>query len=192
MPQTRPVALSALFVVILALGLLPRHLESQALEPGSRVRLTQASGARHQGILHAIETDSVRLTGARGGLVAVSLADVERVEVSLGRRRQFWKHLGMTAVGLALVGGGVAASTYEPCNEDVLFGCLMEPESRGEAFFWGAIVGGAVGVPAGVVVGAAVRQEQWQPVNHPAVRPRQVSIRPIVGNRIGASATLVF
>ena len=89
MIAARTAASPAVLIVSLALVLLPIGLGAQALEPGARVRLTQSSGARHQGILQAIEPDSARLTGTRGQSVAVSLASVERVEVSRGRQRQY-------------------------------------------------------------------------------------------------------
>lgn len=192
MPAFRVAALPAALAIATTLALLPAALEGQALEPGARVRLTQANGARFQGILEAIEADSARITAAEGKRVALPLADVHRVEVSLGQRRQFWKHLAVTVASMAAVGGAIGGATYEPCDEDVLFGCLLSPGDRGEAVVWGAMLGGAAGVPVGIVVGAAVRREQWARVSHPAGRPRQVSIRPIIGERIGASATLSF
>lgn len=192
MPPFRPAACAAVFTVALALVLLPAGLESQALEPGARVRLTQASGARQQGTLQVIEADSARLARARGTTVAVSLADVERVEVSLGRHRQFWRNFGLTTMGLAAAGGGIGAATWTPCHDEGWFSCMFVPESRSQAMLAGAVVGGLVGIPVGIVVGAAVRREQWAPVQQEGVRPRQVSFRPILGNRIGASATLQF
>lgn len=191
MPALRTAAVPAIFAAA-ALTLVPMTLAAQALEPGARVRLTHAGGARHQGRLQGIEADSARLTAGDGRLVAVPLADVERVEVSLGRRRQFWRNFGLTTMGLAALGGGVGAATWTPCEEEGWFSCMFVPESRGQAMLAGSVVGALVGIPVGVVVGAAVRREQWAPVQPQGVRPRQVSIRPIIGERIGASATLHF
>lgn len=192
MHARRPAPFHAFLVAIAILLLHPMRLEGQVPEPGARVRLTHVSGERVQGTLQELGADSARLVATSGTPVVVSLAEVRRIEVSLGRRREFWKHLGMTAMGLSAVGGVLAASSYEPCDEDVLFGCLLSPESRSEAFLWGALVGGVTGIPAGVVVGAAVKREQWRAVSQPAAQPVQVSFRPILGSRIGASATLRF
>ena len=189
---------SAVFVPVVAfvfaMALIPSGLDGQAptLEPGARVRLTQSSGERHEGTLQAIGSDSARLTGSRGTLVSVPLSDLSRIEVSLGRRRQFWKHLGLTAVGLAVLGGAAGGASYEPCDESVLFGCLLSPGSQGEAFAWGAMLGGVVGVPAGIVVGAAVRREEWAPVQREGVQPRQVPVRPTLGRGVGLAATVTL
>lgn len=188
----RTAASAAVLIASLALVLLPIGLGAQALEPGARVRLTQSSGARHQGILQTIEPDSARLTGTRGQSVAVSLASVERVEVSRGRQRQFWRNFGLTTMASAVAGGGIGAATWTPCEEDGWFSCMFVPESRSQAMLAGAVVGGLVGIPIGVVVGAAVRQEQWAPVQHEGVRPRQVSIRPSFVGGVGFAAELTF
>ena len=133
MIAARTAASPAVLIVSLALVLLPIGLGAQALEPGARVRLTQSSGARHQGILQAIEPDSARLTGTRGQGVAVSLASVERVEVSRGRQRQFWRNFGLTTMASAVAGGGIGAATWTPCEEDGWFSCMFVPESRSQA-----------------------------------------------------------
>lgn len=189
-----PVRIASLpsVLAVAVLAFLPMTAQGQAPEPGSRVRLTQSSGARHQGTLQVIESDSARLAGKDGRVVALSLADVERMEVSLGRRRQFWRNFGLTTMGLSALGGGVGAATWTPCDDEGWFSCMFVPESRSQAMLAGAVVGGLVGIPVGIVVGAAVRSEQWARVQPEGMRTRQLSIRPIVGNSIGASATLQF
>lgn len=176
----------------IALSLRPLDLGAQVLEPGVRVRVTQANGIRHDGIFQGLEADSARITASRGAMVAIPLSDVRRLEVSTGRHRRFWKNFGLATAGAAALGAGISAATYEPCNDEVLFGCLVSPSSRTEAFMWGAVAGGMIGVPVAVVVGAAVRQEQWAPVFHRLVAPARVSVRPVLGRRVGAVATITL
>lgn len=192
MPPFRTAPLPVALIVAAALVFGPTSVHGQAPEPGSRVRLTHAGGARHQGTLQLIEADSARVAEKDGRVVALSLADVERIEVSLGRQRQFWRNFGLTTLGMSALGGGVGAATWTPCEAEGWLSCMFVPESRGQAMLAGAVVGGLVGIPVGIVVGAAVRREQWRPVQPDGIRPRQLSVRPIVGNRIGASATLLF
>lgn len=190
----RPLALTSLGLLLLlsASAMLPQSAGAQALEPGVRVRVTQANGFRQAGTLQALDTAAAHVVAAGGAPVAIPLADVTRLEVSLGTQRQFWRNLALTAGGLTLLGGGLSAATYQPCESDALFGCLLSPESRSEAFMWGAFVGGIVGVPVGLAVGAFVRHERWAPVEHPVVPQRRLTVRPAIGRRVGLSATLVL
>ena len=186
---TQP-ARRACLAALLALGTMgiPTPASSQADVPhGTRVRVRHVGGRPMVGTLVGISSDSVRVRTVEAGDVALPAGSVIALDRSLGRERRFWRNFGLTAVAIAASGGILGAVTYEPCESTGFLSCLMVPESHGEAFLYGAAFGSVIGIPVGALVGYAVESERWAPVE--GFGERRVSVRPIVGRRIGVSAT---
>jgi hypothetical protein len=127
---------------------------------GARIRVRQQPNLVWVGTLHALSADTVIFTDAQGQRYSLARQNIE-LERSIGRMQSFWKNFGLTVGGAAVAGGLVSAISWTECNDSGPFGCLLEPGSRGEAFGWGVIAGGLVGVPVGVLLGAVIKPERW-------------------------------
>jgi hypothetical protein len=132
-----------------------------------RVRITLRSGERLAGTVAVGEqADSVwALTDATGYTRTVPAGSVVSVEHSRGRERRFIKYLMIGTLGSATAGGLLAAVTYTPCTETGFLACFLHPASATEAFGWGFVGGGMIGVPVGVLTGLVVREEGWERVS---------------------------
>jgi hypothetical protein len=127
---------------------------------GARIRVRQPPSLIWVGTLQSLSPDTVTFIDGQGNRLSLARQNVE-LERSIGRTQSFWKHFGLTVGGAALTGGIISAVTWTECNESGLFGCFMEPASRGEAFGWGFVAGGLVAVPLGVLLGAVIKPERW-------------------------------
>ena len=170
--------------------------ESAAQAPadsGARVRISYANGPRLIGTLHAMTADSVRIVPEIGNAVlSFARRDITTLEVSTARRRRFWRHLAI-AVGVAGgTGATIAAATWEPCVSTEFLGCMLYPESRGEAFTMGLLVGVGLGAPVGVLIGALVKVDDWAPVSQGPGGKRRTSLRPTAGSRPGLAVSVAF
>ena len=126
------------------------------LDAGSRIRVTTARHAR-VGTLVSLDNDSLRYTPSKDTAVtAIPVASVLRLERSAGKRPA----TGRGAKIGALAGGGfglflgIAASTdnsgwWEVGAEDI---------AAATAFV------GVVGAGIGALIGAASKQDRWEPV----------------------------
>ena len=151
--------------------------QSASLAPGARVRVTAPNDnlKRVVGTVAEVRNDSILLVNNRESR-AVALANVTSLEVSKGQRSMFLRDAGL-GLGIGAVAGYVMGyATYEECNPDPygFFDCMFEPESRGQAATWGGLVGGALGLVSGALVGAFHRVDRWESLTVP---PR-VTIRP--------------
>lgn len=58
-------------------------------------------------------------------------------------------------LGIGAVGGGlIGAVSWTECTDEGFLACMMHPESRGQAFLVGAVLGGVAGGFTGIVAGA--------------------------------------
>ena len=104
------------------------------------------------------------------------MASFTRVEVQRSRPRIAGAGRGL------LIGGGIGAAagavirylTYEECESEVLFGCLLAAESRGEEAMYSAVVLGILGGIVGLIGGSASPGERWKSVSP----GRQISLAP--------------
>lgn len=160
-----------------------------AVTAPTRIRITTGGGPRLVGTLASVSSDTLRFTSTDGVMHALPLHAVVRVEESLGRQRRFWKHLALTVAGSGLVAGVLTAATYEPCEPQGFMDCFMAPESQAQAFALGALGGMVIGVPVGIVVGAAARPERWARMEIGPSGLRRVSIRPSGGPGAGVAAS---
>ena len=100
---------------------------------------------------------------------------------------------GRKAVESGLMGALIAApavgllalATYEPCTG----WCIMAPASEGEAFLFGALVGGAAGFLIGGAIGAFTGGESWEEVGWQGLR---LSVTPTPDGGVAVGGTVPF
>lgn len=159
---------------VAALFVLAGTLQAQTavvpeIEAGDLIRITDASGSVQEGVLVSIgDRTLIWRPGATpesaGPLVPAEdrfLASVTKLERYGGEQPLGWKGFAITVVSLAAVGGAVSAFTYEPCEGF----CILAPSSPGQAFAWGAVTGGIIGIPIGAVIGLKVKRDMWLDVD---------------------------
>lgn len=170
--------MTAVLLAILMTLPLPGSAQTTAT-PGDRVRVQSRDGAVVVGTISRISPDSIIVhqegtyRGWRmepsGSDVALPVAEVARIELSLGRQRRFARNFWRTVAVSSAAVGLIAAATWQ------------EPDffanSRGGAFALGACVGAIYGVPVGVIVGLTVKSERWAGT--------KVSVAPVLGPRLG-------
>lgn len=152
------------------LFVLPGSLRAQTavgteLESGDLIRITDEWGSVQEGLLISIQDGTLRwrpgaTPEATGPVIPAedrSLETVANLERYGGERRLGWKGFGITAGSLIAAGAIFGAITYEPCEG----WCIMAPSSRGEAFAWGVVLGGIIGIPVGAVIGLKVKRAVW-------------------------------
>lgn len=181
-----------ILTALTALALLaPAASSGQDLpEPGTRVQVTRGDGWVILGELTWASADSLRVVDGAETVHTMPLTAVEGMRRSLGRHRKFARNFLVTAGVAAIGAGALGAVTWSPCESTAFMGCLMHPGSRGEAFEWGMAVGGIIGVPAGLIVGATRRYEEWVEVDLGGPERASVSIEPLLGPRPGIVVTL--
>jgi len=172
--------IAALLLLVLAR---PDALTGQAaapaasLRPGARVRIARIAVKPLVATVVARIGDTlvVRAPGLAKPL-ALPLAEISRLDVSTGRHRNLGKGMLVGIVAGGAVGAGLGAVTYQPCTSTEFLGCLGAPSDRGESVTIGGILGGALGLVAGSLIGAA-RRDTWKRVPLDGSRVA-VSVRP--------------
>ena len=161
------------------------------LQPGERVRVLTVSGSSQVGVVSRTSSDSLMLISGTG-TEWLRQGDVTYLERSVRRHRKFARNLAVTVGSVAGVSGMIAAIGWKECKSNQLFGCMMAPESRMDAFLFGGVVGGVLSVPVGVLVGLALQYDEWAPVNGAAQSGSSMSIRPLLDRGLGASVSFTF
>ena len=170
---------------LLAIGLTAAPLtaiasqESPVVKPGDRVRIMAPSVSRapFAGTLVTLQTDSLVVQGG-ANTWRLSLASVERVELSRGRKSNVLLGAG---IGL-LVGAGIGAMIGSGCDTELF-------ATKGECIALGAGVFGGAGALVGAISGALTRTERWAEVPLDDLR---ISIMPRRGGRVQFMASLSF
>ena len=179
--------------IFLAGFLLPVSVAGQVpLTPGDTVRVHSKARAPATGIFQSASPDGLRLLTLHTGYEMVYRADeVDKLERSVGRHRNFGRNFGLSVGIAALVGGGLGALTWAPCTDTGFMACFMHPSSRGEAFAWGATAGAVIGVPIGLLAGLT-KSQRWTTVPVPGIEgdDRGFKVRPIVGRQVGLQLSL--
>lgn len=161
--------------------------QAPAINAGARVRVTSKvhDYNRRVATVSAVRRDSLVLFMKKGNSATVALSDIDRMQVSVGRRRMVLR--GMLAGGLigAVTGAAAGAATYEECKDQI---CFLTPVSAGEAAAGGATILGVVGVAVGGVIGALVTTDRWGP----ATVPGTISVAPSPGGRVAVGLTRTF
>ena len=168
---------------------LPSDGSGQAVpSPGDRIRIRQVDGTVLTGTLATLSPETIQLSvdsrtdkwwvQPAERMAEVRVARIEVLETSLGQRRNYPKYIGRTVAVTSIVG---ALGT-------VLIGNALEGGSRnwsGGSALWGFRAGAIIGLPLGVLIGSVVREERWNRVSLPAPVASDLSIRPVIGSRLG-------
>jgi hypothetical protein len=161
-----------------------------SLYPGARVRIARIDEKPLVAVVIARMADTlvVRAPGLAKPL-ALPLAEISRLDVSTGRHRNLGKGIFVGIVAGGAIGAGLGAASYEPCTSTEFLGCLGSASDRGESATIGGILGGALGLVAGSLIGAA-RQDTWKRVPLDGRRVA-VTVRPR-GHGAGLGIALQF
>lgn len=128
------------------------------VQPGQRVRVrsTVVHTPELTGVVESIGPDTLRVRDDdRSMATAVSLATVDRLQVSRGRHSRW---VTGAAIGLGVgVAAGVLIGLTTSSEDDWLFG-------PGASAFLGAVLFGPIGAVTGGIVGLVVRTERWETV----------------------------
>jgi hypothetical protein len=152
--------LAAITVASLALCR-PAPAQQTAVSVGQRVRVQWPEAQQRRrtvGTVLEVRGDSLALTSS-GGERRFALARLERIDVRVRRSRARGAARGaglgtLTGFGIGLVVGALRAA-----------GCPRQPDDYCElAILVGPVVGVAVGLPLGVVIGTGSPGERWQRV----------------------------
>ena len=173
------------FAALLAgLFMVPQAISAQAVTAGTRVRVTHPGEGTRTGTVVGLTADTleVRLAG-HSEASHLPLAQVTRLDVSLGTQRRLARFAG---IGF-LAGGTLGAVT----------GAIAESDCEGELFCagpgGGAIIGGAFFGAVGGIIGliaGAVPSEKWERV---PLESRRISlITPSGGHGHGVGLRLAF
>jgi hypothetical protein len=183
-----------LLVTAIALALLgPAYIAAQdGPSIGDRVRLQQVDGTVLVGTVEGISMDELVLGSATTDSRTLSLGGIESIERSLGEQRRFGRNLAISMGIAAGAGGLLSAVSWSPCRETGFMACFLHPESRGQAFTWGFVAGGVIGLPVGVIVGLAAKGERWQPIARPAVGRVALGLVTGGGRGVGVRASIPF
>lgn len=155
---------------------------------GEWVRISRTNGTVVTGILSFASAEEVRLLdGSAEQDLLIPRGEIDRMERSLGRHRDFGKNFVMVLASTSVGIGALLAIAWSPCTQTGFLACYLHPTSRGEAFAWGLAGGAILGVPAGLIVGLAIKREKWAPVTLSGPGDATLSILPVLGTRIGVS-----
>ncbi len=126
-------------------------------EIGERVRVRHVDGRLFTGSVESTSDAGLRLV-APGGPYIIGRAEIAGMERSRGEHGSFGRGF-ITTVGIAAGGVGlISAIAWSPCRD----GCIVHPNTRGDAFAWGAAGGALLGFPLGILVGIASKSERWE------------------------------
>ncbi len=165
---------------------LPSDGSSQAVpSPGDRIRIKQVDGTVLTGTLAALSPETIQLS-VDSSRVEVPVARIEVLETSLGRQRNFGKYFPLTVVAASVVGATIGFIAYEDSEPHPFVG----PNTRGEYIAWGLAGGAIIGLPLGVIIGFEVREERWNPVALSAPTESALTIRPVLGSRVGFAGSI--
>jgi hypothetical protein len=156
------------------------------LPPGARVRVFAAGHGGIEAYLSRHDDASVTLAFpaespfAPPTEMAVPAASIERMELSLGKKRHAWLGAAIGAIVVGLTGFSDPIDTSGNCGYE-----SSAPCSRGEAVVVAALAGAAMGG----MVGHLVQTERWTPVPLDALAPLPPSTSEIRSAPGGATVS---
>jgi hypothetical protein len=163
--------------------------QSAPVAAGTRVRVTAPGNNLDKYVATVVDVrgDSI-VVNVRNSSLVVGLAEVTELEVSTGKRTQFWRSAGY-GLGLGIAAGAlVGAVTYKECESDHFLGCMMAPQSASESAAMGGILFGALGFVGGSVVGMVKRTDRWASVTLPV----RASIAPVRSGGVSVMLSRAF
>lgn len=134
------------------------------LQVGLRVRVHATQGTSEGAVLASAPDSLVLADVGTGARRAMAAADVRRVERYVGREGHIIRGMGYGFVAGAVAGAVIGAIGWRPCNdaEWARNPSYCRRTSREDDMVEGAsIVGVAIGIPVGGIVGAFVKTDTW-------------------------------
>jgi hypothetical protein len=120
---------------------------------GEAVTITTIRNQVYRGLFRTISSDSLRYVNDLYKAEALPTLQVYRIRSSPGASGPIWMGLGCTLAGI-LIGGAIGASEAEP-DPNSSFGEAFGRVMAGPAYAAnGAVVGGLIGLPVGVIIGS--------------------------------------
>ena len=133
-----------------------------SLNTGDKVRIfaPDVYTSAIKGTIYYINTTDVIL---ESGVYryTIPLNSIERLDVSLGRKKRTGRGALIGLSSGALLGALISLATYEECNSDEFMGCLFH-FNKGESALLGATAGGFVGLIVGTVSGYSIKTDKWE------------------------------
>ncbi len=171
------------WIFVAAVLSLPLQVTAQIVEPGERVRVRSADGGFTQGVVSSVSQTFIIIRPEAGGPdLEVSVTEASRIERHAPVRR-FGRNFGLTLAVSAVGGGLLNALTWSPPGDFLV-------TSRSEAFTMGFVIGGAIGLPLGVIIGLAARSPGWEPLSLPGTGTARVSLAPVAGAWVGMTGSI--
>lgn len=155
------------------------YAQPGGVKPGDRVRIYAPNISEKPiiGTLMNITDEDIFIMSKNLSYYFLS-ASVEQFDVSIQKKNNHLRGFLIGAVstgGLLSLGMGI---TYRECVSRELFGCMMHPTSRGNAFLFGAVAGGLLGGLTGFIIGSFTETDKWERVSLSS----GVSARPVLIN----------
>ena len=144
-----------------------QQIPDRTLVPlGSEIRAEYRNDTRAlfaRGVLQSSSELELSMRIPDGSLLTIPGSALLGLEVHRGRSRGAgaWKGLRWGALTGAVALGLLAGVGYSDQVGECQYFC---PDSAGDAFLFGAIVGGTLGAPIGLTIGAARGSERWERV----------------------------
>ncbi len=178
----------AIVFLMTLMCVLPFDGSAQAVpSPGDRIRIRQVDGPVLTGTLATFSAETIQLSlDSESPTVEVPVEGILALETSLGRRHNYPKYIAITVAATSVVGAVIGAS-IEPCSGSRF---CIGPETRGEGIALGLLGGALIGLPLGAIIGSLVTEEQWSRVALPAPTASRLTIRPVIGSRVGFAGSV--
>ena len=166
----------------------PSYGSAQAApSPGDRIRVKQMDGTVLTGTLTMLSPETIQLSvGSDDRMAEVPVAQIEVLETSLGRRATYGKYVPLSMLGGAFVGAAYGAITGDSSSTGFL-SSFDQPEFRAAVGF---VTGALIGLPVGLVLGSAFSEERWNRVALSAPTAPRLTVRPVIGSRVGFVGSL--
>jgi len=133
-----------------------------SLNTGDKVRIfaPDVYTSAIKGTIYSTNTTDVTLDSG-DYIYTIPLSSIERLDISLGKKRNTGKGALIGLSSGALLGSLIGLATYEDCNSDEFMGCFLH-FSKGESALIGAASGGFVGLIIGTVSGYSIKTDKWE------------------------------
>ena len=148
----------------------------------------QVDGTVLTGTLATWSPETIQLSvGSDDRMAEVPVARIEVLETI--QRHNYPKYIPITVAVTSIVGAVIAGSAWE---RRCTFLCItsFQTENRREAVALGFFAGASVGLPLGALIGLTTTDERWNPVSLPTPVSSGLSIRPVIGSRVGFAGSI--
>lgn len=160
---------------------------------GDRIRVVVPATDRTpiEGRILDLDADMLHIdTGGQLPLV-IPRGDIQALFVHHERRTGL---TGTVIGGLAgsVVFGGLAAASWEPCEQTDTWSFCFRPASRGSAFGRGAALGAVPGLLIGMIVGSLANSDEWRAVDLDITFATETLPAPVAGRTSSPTVRLVI